>query len=140
MTVSGVIQRHEWIQQFELKFKSRPFEQFSLLLCQVPDTYTSSDSPKTLEEKQLRALFSLLFSSTEEQDLSSYDKSIDSLCSKWKEYLECTFSLYFPDKKLQLQRLVNKCLEILEKVGPQKDLKDNFDYLFIHMQSAKLKK
>ena len=153
--------KQDWVLQFDRLYKSRPFEQFSLLLCNVPDICNisiqdcSSDNNK-VESKQLEALHSLLFASgielisdreiksnsndRKEHKLtatSSFD--IYDFCEKWKLYIESTFILHFPEKKLQLQRLVNKCLEILDKWDLHSSLKNNMNYLLIHMQSAKLK-
>ena len=154
--------KQDWVLQFDRLYKSRPFEQFSLLLCNVPDICSNisiqdcSSGNDNVEFKQREALHSLLFASgielisDREIKSNSNDKkehkltatssfNIYGFCEKWKTYIECTFLLHFPEKKLQLQRLVNKCLEILDKWDLHNSLKNNMDYLLIHMQSAKLK-
>ena len=149
--------KQDWVLQFDRLYKSRPFEQFSLLLCQLPESISLSDcSFSTVEFKQQEALFSLLFHSgielisDREIKSNSNDKKenkliatssfhINEFCERWKIFIEYTFHLHFPEKKLQLQRLVNKCLEILDKWDLHNNLKNNMDYLLIHMHSAKLK-
>ena len=154
--------KQDLVLQFDRLYKSRPFEQFSLLLCNVPDICSNisiQDCPSGInkvEFKQREALHSLLFApgieliSDREIKSNSNDKKehkltatslfdIHDFCEKWKLYIESTFILHFPEKKLQLQRLVNKCLEILDKWDLHSSLKNNMNYLLIHMQSAKLK-
>jgi hypothetical protein len=156
--------KKDWIRQFDLFIKSRPFEQFTLLLCGVCDdqdhTHVSRlDGEKNknskLEEQQRSVLHSILFlSGLKSSKFDPFDTTLVSsddreteltfdirkFCTLWRLYLDVTFKLHYPDKKLQLQRLLNKCLEILDKLDGKCELKESIDYLSIHMQSAKLKK
>mmetsp|Transcript_31467 Transcript_31467/g.34392 ORF Transcript_31467/g.34392 Transcript_31467/m.34392 type:complete len:814 (+) Transcript_31467:71-2512(+) len=104
-------QEEIWLQMFERKIKSKSFEQFSLLMFDF----------KTAKIEQKQLLHPILFS--------------DHLSSVyWKGYIEYAFQT-FKEKKLHLQRLINKALELLEE---KKFLCDR-SFLAIHLSSIELK-
>lgn len=82
-------QTEECIEAFNKHLKTKTFEHFSILL------YDNNKS--SIEQKQL--LYKILFED---------HKSIIN----WSKYIDCTIQT-FPDRKLQLQRLINKSLEFL---------------------------
>jgi hypothetical protein len=139
----------QWNEQFSQRLKTKTFEQFSLLLCDVaPAADFSVEKRKSISLKsntnnarQKELLYNILFESIESDECNKKlsleeKKSFDECyCKSWAEYLECTFQLHFPDRKLQLQRLVNKSLEFLN----EKNLKDNKHFLEVHLFSTKLK-
>ncbi len=105
-------QEEIWLQMFERKIKSKSFEQFSLLMFDF----------KTAKIEQKQLLHPILFS--------------DHLSSVyWKGYIEYAFQT-FKEKKLHLQRLINKALELLEE---KKFLCDR-SFLAIHLSSIELKR
>ena len=101
-----------WINGFNEKIRLKPFEQFSILLCDLDNCIS--------EQRDL--LGSILFG--------------DHLNPQnWHAYVSFATKA-FPERKLQLQRLVNKALEILdEKING-----DNFYYAALHVMSARLKR
>lgn len=101
-----------WKQAFDAKIKSKPFEQFGLLLCDL----------ETCVPAQRELLRKILF-----DDCSS--------AHFWSDYINFTIE-FFPERKLQLQRLVNKAIEVLNEA----DNKDNRQYTNLHLQSMKLKR
>lgn len=101
-----------WIAAFDLHLRKKSFEQFKLLLC---DFATSSE-----EQRQL--LGKILF---EDHNNASY----------WADYIHYAYQ-QFGDRKLHIQRLLNKALEILDEGSN----KNNHAFLLIHLQSIKLKK
>ena len=104
----------DWISAFNSRLRTKPFEQFNLLLCENPD----------LAETRQRDLLKRLL--LEEDHHTS--------AQHWWRYLEyCTIK--FPDRKLQLQRLVNKALEFID----EKENQNNLQYVILHMASAQLK-
>jgi hypothetical protein len=147
--MSHLPSKAEWIRKFDVLYKTRPFEQFSLFLCPLPDL-DPSDEKNENEEKQKQLLYNLIFESgiiinpneyskAEDKLLLENSFNIENFCSTWKRYIEIAFVLHYPDKKLQLQRLVNKSLEVLDRWDTQKVLKTYNDYFFIHLKSATLK-
>jgi hypothetical protein len=101
---------NEWINSFNQKLKLKAFEQFSLLLCD-----------HNSDEQQKRLLQAILF-----EDHRSPNA--------WNSYILHCIHLY-PDKNLQLQRLVNKAIEMIDESLNQ----DNEDYFNILIESALLK-
>lgn len=100
-----------WVTAFNSHLKLRAFEQFSLLLCDVQKCSTL----------QRDLLHKLLFDDHRSPEL-------------WFAYIDFVVKTN-PDRRLQLQRLVNKSLELLD----EKDCKDNKSFLSIHIISAQLK-
>lgn len=108
------MEEHEegWIKNFEEKIKSKSFEQFSLLMFDF----------KTAKYEQKELLRLILFSN----HLSTVF---------WKDYIEYTFNA-FKEKKLHLQRLINKALELLD----EKQFLCDRSFLAIHLFSVELKR
>ena len=100
-----------YIDAFNSRLKTKAFEQFSLLLC---DLEKSND-------QQLSLLHSLL------EDHRSLQK--------WAQYITYV-SARHPDRKFQLQRLINKALEFLD----ENELNGKEEFLDIHLYSVKLKR
>jgi hypothetical protein len=100
------------IEIFNEKLKTKTFEQFSILMCDLDQC----------DPDQRCLLHSLL--------VDDY-KSVKN----WSEYISYVVSNN-PERKLQLQRLINKSLEFLD----ESELKDDKHYLAIHLESAKLKR
>lgn len=100
-----------WLDAFDQKIKTKSFEAFSLLLC---DFSRAPDKQKVL-------LNEILF-----KDHCS--------ATYWAAYIEYACKT-FPTRKLQLQRLINKGLELLDEAI----YKNDKDYLIIHINLANLK-
>jgi hypothetical protein len=100
-----------WLEAFNEKIKTKSFEQFSLLLCDV----------QRAPEVQKQLLAAILFNDHR------------SLIN-WVAYLEYANHV-FGSRKLQLQRLLNKALELLD----ENLFKNEKSYLNIHLSSAALK-
>ena len=105
----------EWTIAFTEKLKTKAFESISLLMF---------DEHEIAQDQVKQKLLNKL--------LMTDHKSV----SLWAEYIDISFKANYPQKKLQLQRLVNKALEVLD----EKELKDNRQYVSIHLHSADLKK
>lgn len=102
----------DWQQAFNERLKTKTFEQFSLLLFDVD----------TADPKQSKLLQKILFT-----DHTSV--------VYWGDYIEYVFSI-FPNRKLQLQRLLNKALEFVdEKVN-----RNHRHLTMLHLKSAELKR
>eukprot|EP01038_Epipyxis_sp_PR26KG_P006260 gene6260-8621_t len=112
------MQSTEWIEAFNQKIKTRTFEQFNLLICDLDRS----------EGKQRELLSKILFDTNGNLQQGYKNPGY------WCDYIEFTFKT-FPDRKLQLQRLINKSLELLN----EKECKDNRQYATIHLMSAQLK-
>jgi hypothetical protein len=103
----------QWLDAFQQRLKKRTFEQFSILLLDFNECC----------QEQKRLLEKILF-----DDHNSVDH--------WSRYIRFV-SVHFDQKnQLQLQRLINKALEFLN----EKQLKDNSQFLEIHILLAKLKR
>jgi hypothetical protein len=100
-----------YISAFKEKLQAKSSELFSLLLCDI-----SQDSP------QRWLLDRILF---ENEKLPIY----------WYSYITCTVKA-FPEKKLQLQRLVNKALEVIS----ENEFRNDESYLQLHLISASMKR
>lgn len=101
----------EFISMFEEKLKMKSVEKFAILLCDL------DKSPPQQKDMLSKILF-------HDHKNSKY----------WSDYIKyCIQS--FPNRKLQLQRLVAKSLELLDEAL----YKDNEDFVNIHIQSALLK-
>lgn len=105
------ISSHDWVKAFNDKLRVKPFEQFSLLLCDL-------DSCESAQKDLLKKIL--------------FDDHASPVY--WGEYISYAFKK-FPERKLQLQRLVNKALETVD----EKENKNNRHFAAIHVQSAKLK-
>ena len=86
--------KSEYIESFDLRLKQKSFEQFSILLCD-PDSCQAQH--KTLLER-------LLFSSEESHRCPQI----------WLDYINYSTKVY-PDRKMQLQRLVNKAIDCVDE-------------------------
>jgi len=106
------ISQDEWIAAFNLKLKQKSFEQFSILLFDLNQC--------GVEQKQL--LYPILF-----QD----HKSVYS----WEQYILYCIG-HFPEKKLQVQRLISKGLEVLDAEA----LKDDPTFLKIQLIQINLRR
>ena len=104
----------EWVKSFSKHLKIKAFEQFSLLLCDI-------NSPNC-DPEQKELLHDILFKDS---------RSVDT----WQQYINVCVHL-FPDKKLQLQRLVSKALETID----EKRNKDDDKFIQIHLQAASMKR
>ena len=104
-----------WQAGFAGRLKTKPHEQFQLLLCDV--TTCGAEQRALLDKILLEA----------DGHLSA---------ASWNRYIEHTKSLFGGDRKSQLQRLVNKALELI----PEEDNKDSEDYLSLLLCSAYLKR
>ena len=102
----------EWIAEFNRKIRVKAFEQFSLLLCDID----------TSDAEQKEKLEKILFN----------DHTSPVF---WLSYVDYV-SRIFPERKLQLQRLVNKALELIDESSN----KDVESYIKLHLQSAALKR
>lgn len=102
----------DFVEAFNTKVKTKSFEQFHLMMIDW----------KSGSARQKQALYQILFVD---------NKSVDF----WKEYVEMVVGL-FPERKLQLQRLISKALELLD----EKQMKENPKYLAIHIALANCKR
>lgn len=102
----------DFVEAFNGRVKTKPFEQFHLMMIDW----------KSGSARQKQALYNLLFVDA---------KSVEY----WREYVELVVSL-FPERKLQLQRVISKALELLD----EKSLKDHAKYLAIHIALAHCKR
>lgn len=103
-----------YTQAFNDQLKRKPFEQVSLLLCDF----------ERCSDEQIKLLNNLLFSKRKECDSRA-----------WADYIKYTCKS-FPDRRLQLQRLVNKALELLDENVHKNDK----NFLSIYLNSALLRK
>ena len=117
MSASTNRTKADWTSVFTTKLKTKTHEQFNLLLCDV--AAANADN-----KVQIALLESLLF-----------DSEGHTCPAKWCAYVQHTFNK-FSDRKSQLQRLVNKALELL----PEETNRDSRDYVLLHVASAKLKR
>lgn len=101
----------DFVEAFNARVKTKPFEQFHLMMIDW----------KSGSTRQKQALYNLLFVDA---------KSVEY----WREYVDLVVSL-FPERKLQLQRVISKALELLD----EKQLKDHAKYLAIHIALAHCK-
>jgi hypothetical protein len=108
----GSISKDLFTQAFDTKIKKKPFEQFSLLLCDL----------ENCEEIQKNLLKNILFGD-------------ESSPLGWLDYINYLIN-QFPNRKMQLQRLVNKAIDCIDedKHRMSKHL------LSLHMISASLKR
>lgn len=104
----------EWQTRFGARIKTKAHEQFNLLLCDLV----------TAEPEQLALLERLLF-----------DEDGHACANHWNSYVQYA-AVKFAERKSQLQRLINKALELL----PEDSNRDSRDYLMLHVASAKLKR
>lgn len=103
----------EYFEAFTSKIKTKTFEQFTLLLCDL--------SKATPEQKRL--LGGILFENHRSPE-------------NWLQYLDY-ITTWFADRKLQIQRLYCKALELI----PENELtKSNPKYLQIHLHVADMKR
>lgn len=112
--MTAPISKADWQTNFAARLKTKSHEQFNLLLCDVAST----------ESQQLGLLERILFDP--EGHLSA---------ANWNAYVHLAVQK-FGDRKSQLQRLVNKALELL----PEDGNRDSRDYLMLHVASARLKR
>lgn len=104
---------NEYFEAFNAKIKTKTFEQFTLLLCDL--------SKATPEQKRL--LGAILFDNHQAPE-------------NWLQYLEY-ITTWFADRKLQIQRLYCKAIELI----PENELtKNNPKYLQIHLHVANMKR
>lgn len=108
------IDKDNWMKVFTEKLKVKAFEQFSILLCDPMNP--SCD----LQQKQ--ELYNILFVNHKSPNF-------------WESYISSCERLY-PEKKLQLQRLLNKAIETID----EKEHKDSDAYINIHIQVAAIKR
>ena len=99
---------------FSQRLKTKSHEQFQLLLCDV-----------TLCDAEQGALLDKIL-----VDTDGHRSALN-----WSLYVEFA-RRKFGDRKSQLQRLVNKALELVS----EEDNKDSCDYLKLHLCSAQLKR
>lgn len=100
-----------WIDAFNSKLKTKAFEQFSILICDF----------KKCQQKQKDLLYKILF--------------IDHKAANyWSDYIEFVVNS-FSDRRLQLQRLINKSFELLS----ESENINNINYVKIHLIAAQLK-
>lgn len=102
----------DYVECFNTRVKTKSFEQFHLMMVDW----------KSASMRQKQILYNILFLDA---------KSVDY----WKDYVDLVVEL-FPDRKLQLQRLISKALEMLD----EKQLKENPKYLSIHISLAQFKR
>ena len=114
-----------WTNQFEKYFKTKTFEQISLLLFDFSISYPTDEQDVHVRQKKL--LYNIMFLRD--------SQSQEDACVAWSEYIKLTFQLNFPNRKLQLQRLVNKALEFLS----EQTLKTFKPFVDIHLMAASLK-
>ena len=101
-----------WNAAFEAHLRKKQFEKFNLLMCDI----------STCTEAQRDLLGKILF--------------VDHLdVNYWYDYVEYA-NQHFSDRKLHIQRLIHKALEILD----ESKLKQSHPYLMLHLQSIKFKK
>ena len=95
----------ELVSAFNAKIKSKAFEQFSLLMFdeKMLSGDCSSSTGNDDMSRQRRLLHKIL--------LENHHQSSET----WAQYLEIAFKSHLSTRKLQLQRLVNKALELLEE-------------------------
>ena len=95
---------------FNAKIKSKAFEQFSLLMFdeKMLSGDCSSSTGNYDASRQRRLLHKIL--------LENHHQSSET----WAQYLDIAFKFHLSTRKLQLQWLVNKALELLEEkvTGP----------------------
>ena len=104
-------EQEAWVEGFKERLRVNTFEQFSVLMCDL----------EKCDKKQKDLLRPIIFE--------------DHKCvNNWGKYIDYAIAA-FPDRKRQLHRLLNKSLQMLENC----DLKDNEEYVRIHLESAKLK-
>lgn len=103
-----------WQAGFCQRLKTKSHEQFNLLLCDLG----------TCDKDQSFMLQAILL-----------DDNGHLSALNWARYVTYAIT-HFSDRKSQLQRLVNKALELL----PESANKDSIDYSMLHMYSAKLKR
>lgn len=101
----------DFVEAFNMRVKTKTFEQFHLMMIDW----------KSCLPRQKQSLYNILFVDA---------KSIDF----WKDYIDLVVSL-FPERKLQLQRVISKAIELLD----EKQFKDNAKYLAIHISLANCK-
>ena len=107
--------KRAWQAGFAARLKTKTHEQFQLLLC---------DLTVVCDLEQGKLVDKLLIE--DDGHLSA---------AYWFQYLELVRHR-FADRKSQLQRLVNKALEIL----PEEDNRNSADYLRLNICSAMLKR
>ena len=100
----------DWVDEFTSKLQNKQYEQFSILMCDID----------SCEPQQRELLRNILF------------KDHTSL-KYWYDYVNCVAKL-FPDRKNQVQRVINKAIECID----ERENKDNRQYIELHIQCAKL--
>lgn len=111
----------QWTNQFNLKIKTRQLEQFGLLLCDL----------ESCNNDQKQMLKKILFGSS----------SSHQCASTWCDYITLVIEL-FPTRKLQLQRLINKALELVVDSSSESnssDVKSSRHYMQLHLIYSQLK-
>jgi len=103
-----------WQAGFTARLKTKAHEQFQLLLCDVA----------ACDAEQSALLDKLLV-----------DEDGHKSAAHWNLYIEHA-SRKSGDRRSQLQRLVNKALEMV----PEEDNRDSLAYLCLHLCSARLKR
>ena len=120
----SAVNNREWVEAFEAHIKTRPFEQFNLMMFEQSDRYSSTSSKeKRLYEQQKLLLNRLLM-----------EEHHSVGC--WSDYCDLLVSMYYPESRYQLQRLVNKAIEILPLNA---EMKKNKKYISLHLHCARLK-
>jgi hypothetical protein len=109
---SNNIKMSNYIAAFKEKIQAKPFEQISLLLFDV----------NNCEQVQKDLLERILF-------VDAADPTY------WSDYVNHAITA-FPEKKLQLQRLVNKAIEKIDETLHR----DHEGLLSLHLASASLKR
>lgn len=106
-------QIQEWNEAFNSRLKKQRFEQFGILLCDL----------EKCEARQKELLRKILFENCNSAQF-------------WGEYIDYVVAS-FPDKKLQVQRLINRAIEAID--AGSIDVRDNKQYVAIHLHSANFK-
>lgn len=79
-----------WINKFNTNLKTKTYENFSILLFDI----------MKYDNKQKDLLYKILFINYQSIEF-------------WSNYIDYIISI-FPDRKLQIQRLINKSMEIIQ--------------------------
>ena len=113
--MSGVREQAKYLKAFNERLKTKAREDFRLVLC---DLSGCNKAQKVLLEE-------LLFDKIQSKD--GHKKAV-----AWRNYIDYTTE-HFCEQKAQLQRLVNKALELVAADA------NNEDYVKLHLHSANLK-
>jgi hypothetical protein len=103
---------------FDTRLKNKARDEFKLLLCDV----------ETCDSHQLELLTKLLDYQKDDEPYGHTN------IINWVRYISCTSDL-FPERKLYLQRLVNKAFEFFDESSYKLDK----SYLCLHIYSAEFK-